>query len=552
MNWTKIAKNGMICPTERKHIVVETKQPQTTQAEAPETGKHKVLWVVLICLLTVAIVVGGLFSWFFLLRPTYSWQVSEDGTLTISGITTLDWETKELVVTGTVPAFSSKAPWDKQADAITAVYVDNTVVDMADSALSGLTHVTQVNVPGAMVWNGIEQVPVPPVEDHHGQWRIADSSSSRIRYEVEYREIFTVTFQAEDGTVTTVDYVDGDESVEEPSLPEKDGYTATWGSYKLEGDITVTPVYTYNIWTGITTARLNLHSQPGGSSSGSVISSDTVVAVLDMETVDGTAWCRIADGWIAAEYLSEQTYVEGSLADHIGVTTSEGYVMSDETAAWILRGIQIFSNKGFNVGFMLLDIETGETITYNADQSFYGASTIKGPYVVAALNKHPKAATDFYGTIQEILVNSSDDYYFKFRNTYGRAPMEEWCALAGVDAVVSEKYFPDMTARQLCDLWVQNYDYFTTADNGKTVASWFQRPEKSPIRTVLGGKYTTQTKAGWIEGTTDHYQAANDAGIVYADNGTYILVIMSDASANLTMLNTLVGALDTAHTEMRS
>ena len=526
----------------------ELEEVQELEKPQKRKGSRTALLVVLIVILTLALVAGCAVGWYFL-RPTYRWAVSEDGVLTVSGITVIDFESKELVVTGSIPEFSGDAPWVKQAAVIHTVQVDDTITDVSDAAFAGLTAVTTIELPNTVQWDGIDTVTVPPVHDHVGEW-VTLTGSVHTTYTAQYREIFTITFMVGDEVAAQVDYADGDTAIDEPAIPEKDGYLSHWEPYTLDGDATVSAVYTYAIQTGTLTEKVNMHSEAGtGSKTIGTLSKGMTVALLEEADVDGTTWYRMDMGWICGDYVTDLTYVGSGLAEHMGITATD-CTFSDETAAAILTGIQLLTARDYDVGFVLTDLATGKTISYNADTAFYSASTIKGPYVVGVLNRSPEAAKSFWGTIQEILVNSSNDDYYRLRNTYGKTPMVEWCEAAGVDTAVADDYYPAITAAQLCSLWVQNYEYFTTAENGSTVASWFQKPDKSPIHSVLGSKYTTQTKAGWIEGTTDYYQAASDAGIVYADSGTYAVAILSNGRANLSLLNTLVEALDMAHNEI--
>jgi hypothetical protein len=60
----------------------------------------------------------------------------------------------------------------------------------------------------------------------------------------ELRE-YTVTFIADGATVGTATYTVEDKDIEEPAVPEKEGYTGVWETYELTtGDVTVNAVYT--------------------------------------------------------------------------------------------------------------------------------------------------------------------------------------------------------------------------------------------------------------------------------------------------------------------
>ena len=64
---------------------------------------------------------------------------------------------------------------------------------------------------------------------------------------------YTVTFMDGDTVVGTATYTDGQTSVEEPALPQKDGYTSAWEPYTLtSGDIVVNVIYTAIPVTDIT------------------------------------------------------------------------------------------------------------------------------------------------------------------------------------------------------------------------------------------------------------------------------------------------------------
>ena len=64
------------------------------------------------------------------------------------------------------------------------------------------------------------------------------------KFTQELRE-YMVTFIADGATVGTATYTVEDKDIEEPAVPEKEGYTGVWETYELTtGDITVNAVYT--------------------------------------------------------------------------------------------------------------------------------------------------------------------------------------------------------------------------------------------------------------------------------------------------------------------
>ena len=105
------------------------------------------------------------------------------------------------------------------------------------------------------------------------------------------------------------------------------------------------------------------------------------------------------------------------------ISTFGGYQLSATARSKINAGINLITSRGYTVGFMLVDMTTGQGIAYNADRSIYMASAIKGPYVVSVMNMYPAAATTHYSTIQSITRVSSNEAYNALRNHFGHECM---------------------------------------------------------------------------------------------------------------------------------
>lgn len=211
----------------------------------------------------------------------------------------------------------------------------------------------------------------------------------------------------------------------------------------------------------------------------------------------------------------------------------------------LVKAIRHLEAQGYDMGFVMIDATSRQGIEYRADKSYYAASTIKGPYVASLAAKNPGAAIKEKPTMLAILNYSSNDGYKNLRTAYGSSSLYSWAKEAGLDSSKVSALYPYLTPRDLYSLWSRNYDYFTTDYKGREVGSWFEKPNLSPIHSVLSSSYKTQTKAGWIGGWG--YHAANDAGIVYTPKGNYIMSIMSNADGKLGLLNPTVAALNKLH-----
>lgn len=77
-----------------------------------------------------------------------------------------------------------------------------------------------------------------------------------------------------------------------------------------------------------------------------------------------------------------------------------------------------------DVSLVMIDINSGNGVAYNADHKIYAASTVKGPYV-AAINKYHPGGVDAAARhlMHAAITVSSNDAYTALRARYGANPM---------------------------------------------------------------------------------------------------------------------------------
>ena len=93
----------------------------------------------------------------------------------------------------------------------------------------------------------LEEPSVPEKEGYTGEWSDYTLALSDITIQPEYTPIdYTATFVDENGeTVDTKTFTVETEALEEPAVPEKEGYSGEWNVYTLAAsDITIQPKYT--------------------------------------------------------------------------------------------------------------------------------------------------------------------------------------------------------------------------------------------------------------------------------------------------------------------
>ena len=206
-------------------------------------------------------------------------------------------------------------------------------------------------------------------------------------------------------------------------------------------------------------------------------------------------------------------------------------------------------NGAYGISFVMIDLYSGNGISYNVDKEYYSASCIKGPYITALVAGRPEVLDYMSNTLNTIIVQSDNELYSNLRKSHGRNEFIEWCKASRINTDVSIYNYPRITALELAKFWVHGYFYYNTDDTGSLIGSWLETPNVSAINKVLGpesphGKdiIKTQSKAGWI--CEDGYRSTTDAGIVYPKNSSpYLISVCTDIPSDVASLEPLTAYL---------
>lgn len=245
----------------------------------------------------------------------------------------------------------------------------------------------------------------------------------------------------------------------------------------------------------------------------------------------------------SGDYKEKAQQFAGKLFNVIG-----DYVANESMLSPLVSAIKHIEDQGYQVGFKLSDVRTNKGIEYNANKRFYSASTIKAPFVVSLAEQYPEKIAEHRPVLEAIAKQSSNSGYAQLQERYGHGVIHHWADQSGINRDRISRRYPDLTPEELHALWESNYEYIQEGAHGKQIGAMFETPNLSPIKSVLGQSYKTQSKAGWIGDW--EYRAANDAGIVYTPKGDYIVSIMSNSYGNLGLLNPLVKALNQLHQKL--
>lgn len=227
--------------------------------------------------------------------------------------------------------------------------------------------------------------------------------------------------------------------------------------------------------------------------------------------------------------------------------------------------VKAIESNGYQVGFVLKDLNTSITVSYNADSSFYTASSLKGPYVVSLVEYN---LGDSYlnedKRIADILQYSDNEAYATLRSIYGSdcfATLADaagatsmsttgatdaisWAAESQSVASITDNNYEFISPNQMEALWEECYDFLSSDNEGATwLAELFENPEISPIRSTAQSMGTTWSKAGWYPAESEAYATTVDAGIVHTNTGDVVLCVMTNDPEDFATVESIVSPL---------
>ena len=298
---------------------------------------------------------------------------------------------------------------------------------------------------------------------------------------------------------------------------------------------------------------------------------EQVPAAVETETDEGEADVtpaqdgaeqRAAEATQAPERHEHQTVDFKTLRHDIEVSGS--LLPDDELREQLLRfrrNVRPFETSGQRLGVYIHNLTTGAVLTYNADEPFYSASSIKGPYCLAVyermIDPGMVPAADIASLTELTLVESDNDTYQEMSERCGRQVFVDWAVDCGALEKDSEAYHQlivnrhwFVSSRQLGLMWEHGYDYLQAdSDGAQELKGYMERRYDSPLRDGLPDGVTTYAKAGWYpEDLGPEYCATVDAGIVSEGGFDYVIVVMTDMPADLDRLSRLMPGVLSART----
>ena len=226
-------------------------------------------------------------------------------------------------------------------------------------------------------------------------------------------------------------------------------------------------------------------------------------------------------------------------------------------SAWngLMRALSNCWNAGYDVGFIATDIQTGHSISLNPDKTYYGACTIKAPYLTWVMERlvDPGYASlgHLYDRFYPAIHDSENSTYLSIRAEYGSDGFTSWLGEIGLSGGWTYENYAFYTPRTLQLMWTRLLAY--EQSNGKTVGTWrslFGDTDWTPLAYELrGNENIVYSKPGWYSGG-GAYQTLSDSGIIVRpDTGNkYLLTIMATInpdSAGIKLEQGVARAIDT-------
>lgn len=252
-----------------------------------------------------------------------------------------------------------------------------------------------------------------------------------------------------------------------------------------------------------------------------------------------------------AELLADAPVVSATSESGVSVTAPDGF-LATEAFAQVDAEIAALRNQGYSVGVSLVDLQTGRSISYNADERLYPASSIKALYC-AMVCETSGGSGGMADVMERCLVNSSNEDYEALIGTYGMPAFGAWLGAHGATEAAYDGsiwYYPEISAGELAACWQEIYRFGTSGEaGGAELAGYLARTNYTPAGALLRDECEVWAKPGWFPDNGE-LVATNDAGVVFSESGPYVFAVMTDMSANLDGLTPLIDALDAAHDVM--
>lgn len=197
--------------------------------------------------------------------------------------------------------------------------------------------------------------------------------------------------------------------------------------------------------------------------------------------------------------------------------------LSEEGQNTIQTALAPFMENEYDVGFILMDLQTGSGYSYNLEQEVYGASSFKGPVLIYGCQEALEPGILSIDTVNDsasnAIIYSDNNSYYNMRaifEEYSEISLVNWLANMNIDSdVETDTSFPHYSVRESAKLWMNAYLYFTSSESDPEIVSWaqdlFSQTEVSMLRAGVDPSFALITDGGevYINQTTQTDQGGD-------------------------------------------
>lgn len=217
--------------------------------------------------------------------------------------------------------------------------------------------------------------------------------------------------------------------------------------------------------------------------------------------------------------------------------------LSEDDNREITNALSWLQADNEDVGFLIMNLNTGSGFCYNIDTKIYGASTYKAPMSVFLCEEYIDGGTlqksAVSTRIENSIIWSDNQSYRSLKHSFDGSNHNAWLQSMGIDPSGYMSTFPTYSVRDSATIWMHTWNYL---NSGSSTADWLgdllSRTETSFLRNgaeqVGMNNATVYNKAGWCVSSSGVEDAVSDAGIVVEGSNVYLVVAFTSRPDNPT------------------
>ncbi len=281
----------------------------------------------------------------------------------------------------------------------------------------------------------------------------------------------------------------------------------------------------------------------------------------------------VCSSWKKTRVFNDKSYdsiINGySNSYSVKLTNGQGYAISNSAKNRLYNSL---TGLGGTASFMLLDLDSGAMVGYNAKSYLGTASTVKMPYMLYCLKEMEDGSpsmntkltyrgSDYsggsgiiknysFGTqftikqcMQYIFDYSDNCAYYMLQDYFGYSGYNKYIASLGCRTTMSAyQRWGYVSAADSAKEWIQMYKYIYSGKYKDFIRKGLAGSTASNFRIGLNGKYTVYSKCGWTD------ELHHDTAVVEAEH-PYVLICFTNRVSPY-RLQEVARAADAIHNEM--